>query len=302
MASSGRVSPMPLLRRSVSSSSVGRNSSARFRSPERSSARIRCWYSGRRARGLQLERADAPGSAGSCCAVPGRPPPSVMRASRRLRSPARQAPSCHQRVEQDLDVHLDVRGVDAGGVVDEVGVEAAAGEGVLDAPALRAGRGCRLRRPPWPCSSRPLMRSRVVGAVADLGVALVARLDVGADAAVPQQVDRHAQDGADHVVGGGAAATRCPSSVRASRRQGDRLGACAGTRRRRARASCGRSRPSSSAAARTGARARRSSPPDPGSGSRKMCRWSKAACSRMCATAACRCRTRRRTCRRCRRR
>ena len=47
---------------------------------------------------------------------------------------------------------------------------------------------------------------RIVGAVADLGVALVARLHVGADAAVPQQVDRHAQDGADDLVGCSAGA------------------------------------------------------------------------------------------------
>ena len=40
MASSGRVKPSPALRRSAISSSEGRNSSARFRSPERSSARI----------------------------------------------------------------------------------------------------------------------------------------------------------------------------------------------------------------------------------------------------------------------
>ena len=40
MASSGRVSPSPALRRSAISSSDGRNSRARFRSPERSSARM----------------------------------------------------------------------------------------------------------------------------------------------------------------------------------------------------------------------------------------------------------------------
>ena len=40
----------------------------------------------------------------------------------------------------------------------------------------------------------PVDAQRVVGAVADLGVRLVRRLDVGADAAEPQQVDRRAQD------------------------------------------------------------------------------------------------------------
>src|SRR5205085_12595159 len=50
---------------------------------------------------------------------------------------ARQLALRYLRVEQDLDVHLDVGGVDAGGAVDEVGIEAAPGERVLDAPALR---------------------------------------------------------------------------------------------------------------------------------------------------------------------
>src|SRR5579885_347865 len=40
-------------------------------------------------------------------------------------------------VQQDLEVDLDVGGVDAGGVVDEIGVEASARERILDAPALR---------------------------------------------------------------------------------------------------------------------------------------------------------------------
>ena len=43
---------------------------------------------------------------------------------------------------------------------------------------------------------------RVVAAVADLGVGLVTRLHVGADAAVPQQVRLHAQDGAHDILAG----------------------------------------------------------------------------------------------------
>ena len=50
---------------------------------------------------------------------------------------ARQLAGLHQRIEQDLDVDFDVGGVDTGGVVDEVGVQAAAGERVLDPAALR---------------------------------------------------------------------------------------------------------------------------------------------------------------------
>ena len=40
---------------------------------------------------------------------------------------------------------------------------------------------------------------RVVGPVAHVGVGLGAGLDVGADAAVPEQVDRRGQDGADQL-------------------------------------------------------------------------------------------------------
>ena len=45
----------------------------------------------------------------------------------------------------------------------------------------------------------------------------------------------------------------------------------------------GRSRPTTTGAGRTAARARRTRPPGPGSGSRKTCRWSNAATSRMCS-------------------
>src|SRR5580704_17444267 len=43
----------------------------------------------------------------------------------------------HQRVEQDLDVDFDVRSVDPGRVVDEISVETAAGQRILEATSLR---------------------------------------------------------------------------------------------------------------------------------------------------------------------
>ena len=46
------------------------------------------------------------------------------------------SPVGHDRVEQDLDVDLVVGAVDAAGVVDRVGVDAAAAERELDPPAL----------------------------------------------------------------------------------------------------------------------------------------------------------------------
>ncbi len=93
----------------------------------------------------------------------------------------------HRRAQQDLDVDLVVRGVDAGRVVDEVGIDAPARQRVLDAAelgdaeigALADHAGAHLA---------PVDAQRVVGAVADLGMRLAVRLDVGADAAEPQQV------------------------------------------------------------------------------------------------------------------
>ena len=65
-------------------------------------------------------------------------------------------------------------------------------------------RWVRPRLPPSPTtlqrSSLPSTRNRVVGAVADVGVGLAAGLDVGADAAVPQQVDRRLEDRVHQLV------------------------------------------------------------------------------------------------------
>ena len=63
----------------------------------------------------------------------------------------------------------------------------------------------------------------------------------------------------------------------------DRLGGTREDAAARADQLAGRSRPTTSAAARTAAAARRTRRPRPGSGSRKMCRWSNAATSRMCS-------------------
>ena len=90
-----------------------------------------------------------------------------------------------QRVDQDLDVDLVVGAVDTGGVVESVGVDAAAGQVELDAAerghteiaAFTDDLGAHL------VSVHP---HGVVGAVADVGVGFRLGLDVGADAAVEQ--------------------------------------------------------------------------------------------------------------------
>ena len=60
-----------------------------------------------------------------------------MSTSSLLRSVERHARALRQVVQQDLDVDFVVGAVHAAGVVDEVGVELAAAERVLDAAALR---------------------------------------------------------------------------------------------------------------------------------------------------------------------
>ncbi len=111
----------------------------------------------------------------------------------------REIPGGDGDPEQDLQVDLVVGEIDAGGVVDEVGVDAPTGIRVLDATAL-----CQPEIAPLGDDPRPEVRAvdpdRVVRAVADLGVALVRPLHEGADAAVPQEVDRSPEDRREHLV------------------------------------------------------------------------------------------------------
>ena len=81
--------------------------------------------------------ARAPASADSCCAAPAAPTSSVISASSALRASHRQRAVAHRRRQRDLDVDLDVGGVDAGRIVDGVGVEPHAAQRRLDAAALR---------------------------------------------------------------------------------------------------------------------------------------------------------------------
>ena len=102
--------------------------------------------------------------------------------------------------EQDLQVDLVVGAVDPGRVVDEVGVDQPAAGGELDARAAREAEVAAL-------ADRAAAQvggvdaDRVRGAVLRVVVGLVGRLDHGADAAVEEQVDRGAEDRADHVRG-----------------------------------------------------------------------------------------------------
>ena len=98
----------------------------------------------------------------------------------------------------------------------------------------------------------------VVGAVADVGMRFAAGLDVGADAAVPEQVDRRLEDRVHQLVRRHLRRRRrrCRAPRALPARPGSTWPSADRRRRPRRSAPC-RSRPSSSAAARTCARARR---------------------------------------------
>src|SRR5205814_8767545 len=101
-------------------------------------------------------------------------------------------------VERNLDVHFVVGAVDAGAIVDEVGVDAAATVGELDPSRLGDGEVRPL--PDDLCAKfGSTGAERVVGQVADIGLRLARRLDVCADAAEPEKVDGCLEDGIDQA-------------------------------------------------------------------------------------------------------
>ncbi len=104
-------------------------------------------------------------------------------------------------LQEDLDVDLVVGGVDAGRVVDGVGVDVPAGEGVLDPGPLREPQVAPFGDDPAAQLGR-VDPHRVVGAVADVEVRFRRRLHERADAAVPQQVHGRPQHRRDQLVGG----------------------------------------------------------------------------------------------------
>ena len=98
----------------------------------------------------------------------------------------------HHGVEQDLDIDLVVGAVHPAGVVDEVGVGAPARQAVLHPPQLGHAQVAALADDAA-AQLGGIHPQAVVRLVADVGVALAPGLDIGADAAVPQQVDRRPQ-------------------------------------------------------------------------------------------------------------
>ncbi len=118
----------------------------------------------------------------------------------------RQFAAPQRSAHQDLDIDLVVRGVDAGRIVDGVGVDASAFRfgttfaRIFDAAELRdAEIGA------FPDDFRfhiaPVHAQRIAGAVAGIGVTLRGRFDEGADAAKEEQIDFGAQQRTDEFGG-----------------------------------------------------------------------------------------------------
>src|SRR5204863_9489132 len=103
-------------------------------------------------------------------------------------SPAKLNPALdHLAMERDLDVDLIVGPIDAGAVVDEIGVDPPAILAELDPPCLGDGE-VRALADRLDAQLRSIDPDRVVAGIADVGLALAFRLDVGADAAAPAQL------------------------------------------------------------------------------------------------------------------
>ena len=116
-----------------------------------------------------------------------------------MRARHRQAAVAQRNAQRDLDIDLHVGGIDAGGIVDGVGVEPDAAERRLDAAALgHAEIGAFADH----LAAQILAgdANGIVGAVADRIVGFVRGANIGADAAEEDQIDRRFEDGADQLL------------------------------------------------------------------------------------------------------
>src|SRR6202041_3547356 len=93
----------------------------------------------------------------------------------------------HRAVQQDLQVDFDVRGVHAGGVVDEIRVEPAAAPRELDAPELRHTEVAAFADD-FAVQLAGVDAHGVIAAVPDVAMAFESGFDVCADAAVPKKI------------------------------------------------------------------------------------------------------------------
>ena len=104
----------------------------------------------------------------------------------------------HFRVEQDFNVDLVIGGVYAGRVVDKIGVEQHTVQCGVDAAKLGQTEIAALAHY-FAAQFTAVDAQTVVGAVADIGMGFAGSLDVRADAAIPQQINRRLENLVHHL-------------------------------------------------------------------------------------------------------
>jgi hypothetical protein len=123
-----------------------------------------------------------------------------------------------RKPEQDLDVHLVVGRVDAGRVVDGIGVDSHAGKRRLDAAALCHPQVAALGEHLG--AQIPAVDAQcVVRTIADVGMRFGACLDIGADAAVVEQIDLCLENGREQFGRRHAFGSRSQRSARLRRQR-----------------------------------------------------------------------------------
>ena len=151
-ASQSKATPPVLAGSGPAPSLARRNSSSLPAMPSTTRSNVRCFRKfrsagHRRANPLprRSQQSTAPVSAGG---YPQAPDAQPRRSFRRAACCALAPSICrtHFGVQRDLDVDLIIRTIDAGAVVDKVGVDAPAAQGEADTPCLRDARDWRLRR------------------------------------------------------------------------------------------------------------------------------------------------------------
>ena len=111
---------------------------------------------------------------------------------------AREVAVVDDAIEQDLDVHRG-RGVHSCAVVDGVGVDTTAGQGVFDSTELGEAEVAPFAHG-LAAQLAAVDTNGIVRLVTNRRIGLGRCLDVGADAAIPEQVHRRHQDGMHQFV------------------------------------------------------------------------------------------------------
>ena len=107
--------------------------------------------------------------------------------------PLFQSASAHFCIKRDLDVDLVIRTVDARRIVDEVGVYTPAAQGKADSSCLRDAKVCAFTDN-LGAHVRAVDAQRIIARVTNVEMAFSPILNIGADAAEPQELHGRFQD------------------------------------------------------------------------------------------------------------